>query len=376
LASSSIRVTYVLSNINKALAFEWIAEELSREKFALFFILLNPTHSVLESFLLQKGVPVLRVTYRGKKDLPKAIIQITRFLLREKIQVVHCHLFDACIAGLLAAKLAGVKKRIYTRHYATFHQVYFPRAVYYDKFISSLATHIVAISENVKEALLREGVNNWKIRIIHHGFQLNEFSQVPSHRVANLRAKYKLHDKGPVVGVISRYFELKGIQYIIPAFKKLLTSYPEAHLVLANATGDYTAIIKSFLAEIPEENYTEILFEEDITALYKLFDVFVHVPINANLEAFGQTYVEALAAGVPSVFTLSGVAPEFIVHKKNAWVVPFCDSESIFYGLKWLIFDKPLRESISRLGRESVIQKFQLEKMIEGLEYLYLRHKD
>ncbi|CAA9307481.1 MAG: Glycosyltransferase [uncultured Cytophagales bacterium] len=369
-------VTYILSNIHKALAFEWVAEELDRGRFGLSFVLLNPGDSVLETFLRGRGVDVLRVAYRGKKDLPAAIFRIVRFLRTRGTRVVHCHLFDACVAGLVAARLAGVKKRLYTRHYATFHQVYFPRAVYYDRFINAQATGIVAISGNVKGALRKEGVNPRKVHLVHHGFRLEAFGDVAAERTAGLRSKYGLAGKGPVVGVISRYFELKGIQYVVPAFRQLLARFPGAHLVLANATGDYAATIRALLSELPAGSYTEIRFEEDVAALYGLFDVFLHVPINEHLEAFGQTYVEALAAGVPSVFTLSGVAPEFIEDGRNALVVPFRDAAAIYEATSRLLEDAPLRQSIVAQGRADVQGRFSLHTMIHKLEELYQDEHD
>src|SRR5256885_4070776 len=42
----------------------------------------------------------------------------------------------------------------------------------------------------------------------------------------------------------------------------------------------------------------------------KLLDVFVHAPIAPQVEAFGQVYVEAMAAGVPSVITRAGIRSE------------------------------------------------------------------
>jgi glycosyltransferase involved in cell wall biosynthesis len=348
-----------------------VAEELDRKRFALSFVLLNPGDSVLETFLRGRGVDVLRIEYRGKKDLPGAILRIARFLRRRNVRVVHCHLFDACVAGLVAARLAGVKKRFYTRHYATFHQVYFPRAVHYDRFINAQATGIVAISRNVEVALRKEGVNCRKVHLVHHGIRLEEFGQVPAGRVAGLRAKYGLAGKGPVIGLISRYLELKGIQYVIPAFRQLLGRFPAAHLVLANATGDYAATIRALLSGLPPGTYTEIRFEEDVAALYGLFDVFLHVPINEHLEAFGQTYVEALAAGVPSVFTLSGVAPEFIEDGRNALVVPFCDAGAIYQATSHLLEDAPLRQAITARGRADVQERFSLPTMIYKLEELY-----
>ena len=105
--------------------------------------------------------------------------------------------------------------------------------------------------------------------------------------------------------------------------------------------------------------------------MYKLFDIYTHVPISKSAEAFGQTYVEALASGTPSVFTLSGIANEFIIDKQNALVVPYKNSEAIYCSWNELINDKEIRDRLIINGRNDVAQKFQLNQMITKLEELY-----
>ena len=122
---------------------------------------------------------------------------------------------------------------------------------------------------------------------------------------------------------------------------------------------------------IPEYSYTEIEFEEDNAALFKCFDVFVHVPINTKIEAFGQIYIEALAAGIPGIFTLSGVAAEFIQDKKNALVVNFNSSDEIYNAINELIHNNELRNRIIENGRKDIAQLFSLSLMIEKLEKIY-----
>lgn len=372
-----IKVIYIISNINKALAFEWIAESLDTQKFDLSFILLNPGDSVLEKYLKQHKILVQRVTYRGKKDFIPAFWKVFKILKTTKPKVIHCHLFDASLIGLLAGKILGVPKRIFTRHHASMHHVYFPRAVYYDRFINFLATDIIAITQNVKEILLQqEAVKPKKIQVIHHGFKLEEFlkSNIDKSRIQNLAKKYQAKNKFPVIGVIARQTHLKGIQFVIPAFEKLLKDYPQAHLILANAVGDYQEEVNKLLSNLPDNSYTSIPFEQDLFALFQLFDVYIHIPIDSHLEAFGQTYVEALAAGIPAVFTLSGVANEFIVHEKNALLVPYQDIEATYQAiLRYINMPKDLKEKIIKQGQEDVQKRFSLQKMIDQLSSLYVQ---
>src|SRR5690606_17105012 len=129
----------------------------------------------------------------------------------------------------LAARMSGIKKRIYTRHHSTFHHEYFPSAVKWDRLCNFLATDIVAISENVKTVLQKkEKVPLQKIHLIHHGFDLDSFLKPSSKSINTLKAQYlPTASKGKVIGVIGRYLHLKGHEYIIAAAENYLKKFPE-----------------------------------------------------------------------------------------------------------------------------------------------------
>ena len=371
---TKINLTIAVSGIHRAVSHEWTLQHLSQEKFNFSFILINSHDSEMEQFLIRHNVPYLLAQFRSKKDLPGAVWRILRFLRRQKTQVIHTHLFEANLAGLLAAWLAGIKRRIYTRHHSTIHHVYFPGYVKYDRWVNHLATDIVAVSSMVRDVLVaKEGVAARKVHLVPHGFRFEEFEGVQAERVERLHQKYGIGERKPVIGVISRYTGWKGVQHIIPAFKSLLTDYPGAVLVLANAQGDYAVEIRRHLASLKPEQFIEIDFEPDFIALYRLFTVFVHVPIDNHSEAFGQTYVEALLSGVPSVFTLSGIACEFIRHRNNAYVVDYNSPAQVYEGMKTLLVDDALRERLSAQGKADVLARFPLQLMLERFEKLYSR---
>jgi glycosyltransferase involved in cell wall biosynthesis len=368
-----ISVLYIISDIGKALAFEWIAAQLDKKQFRLSFVLLNPGDSELETYLRQRDIPVHRIRCRSKKDWPVAWWQLFRLLKSQRPDMVHCHLLQACILGLSAASAAGIRRRIYTRHHSDYHFRYFPKGVKWDKWCNRMATDIVAPSAAVKDILVRmEQVPEQKVRIIHHGFDLDYFRKVPEALRQQMQEKYNPGRQSPVIGVISRFTALKGIQYIIPAFKALLRDYPGALLLLFNARGDYAACLNAQLhAELPEGSYRTVAFEPELSGVYTLFDIFVQASSDTHIEAFGQTYVEALAAGVPSVFTLAGIAPDFVRDRQNALVVPFKDAEAIHKALQSILGDPQLQQTLTENGSRDVRALFSLEQMIRHTEQLY-----
>ncbi|MGL5892695.1 MAG: glycosyltransferase family 4 protein [Bacteroidia bacterium] len=370
-----LKIANIISLVHKANIFEWVAEELSPEKFSQVFILLHNEETEFERNLRQKGFTVYRVHYRNKKNMPAAVLKMMGILRKEKIQLVHTHLFDAGVGGQFAAWLCRIPKRIHTRHDATVNHDYYPNAVKYDKFTNRLATTVIAISASVKEILLNlEHVPEQKITIIHHGFKLQQFENVEQKDVQELSSHYFPNGKPfPVIGVISRYMHWKGVQFTIDAFAALKRDYPDAHLVLANAGGPYQQELHEKLKQISKESYTEIKFESRIFALYRLFDVFVHVPIDGRSEAFGQIYVEAMASGIPCVVTLSGIARDYIVNDVNACVVPFQNSAAITEAVKKLLGNPELCKKLTAQARKDVDPEFTVTRQIQALEALYLK---
>lgn len=366
------RVVYIISKIDKAIAFEWIINSELTKKYELEFILLNSKSGAsVEQYCFKNNIACKTIKLKSKKSYPRIILQLFWYFVRQRPSVVHTHLMDANLCGLTAAKLAFVKKRIYTRHHSTYHHEYFPKAVKWDLYSNWLATKIIAISTNVKNTLNDlEKRGSKKVVVIPHGFHLENFKTIDSEKQAILKQKYSISNNSFVVGVIARQTYWKGIQYIIPAFKEFLTLFPNAQLMLFNASGEYKAKIDKLLQTLPKNSYQSVVFEPDIEALYHIFDIYIHVPINKNIEAFGQTYIEALASGTPSIFTLSGIANDFVIHEENALVVPYMDSKAIFEAMKKLKSNPSLREKLAENGMNS-LTPFSFQYMIQKLIALY-----
>lgn len=369
-----INLTLIISGTRKVLFFNWLSEYLDKEKFNLSFILINDFKTETEEYLEEHGFKVYGIKSSGKKGLLSILFKIYKILKKEKTDIIHTHLFEASLMGLIAAKIYGVKKRIHTRHHSNYHHLYSKKGVIYDSLINYLSTDIVAISNVVKNILIKEGVNPSKICCINHGFKLDIYNDVNNESIDLIKKKYNIDEKKTIIGVVSRYTSEKGIQYIISAFKKFLKDYPDTMIILANALGSNAKKIKMQLKEIQDNNSVlEIEYEKDMPALYKCMNIFIHTPIGKEYEAFGQIYVEAMAAGIPCIVTLAGIAGEYVINRHNALVVDYCDSEEIYKAMKLYMTDNTLKQEIVENGVKSVYEKFQIEQMITRLENLYLK---
>tara|TARA_B100000315_G_C14542861_1_gene571796 strand:- start:758 stop:1678 length:921 start_codon:yes stop_codon:yes gene_type:complete len=301
----------------------------------------------------------------------KMIPHVLFILKKWKADVIHTHFVDANIIGLTAGMLGNIPKRIYTRHHNTYHHDYARKGVFLDRYSNILATDIISISRRVSDTLVkREGVPLSKIVRINHGFKPEPFVNPSPSDVELLKVRYSV-ESGRVIGVIARHIYWKGVKFIVKAFKELMSDYPDTILFLANARGDQASSIRSLLSSIPKSRYRLVPFEPNVGALYRLFHVYVHTPIDPDIEAFGQTYVEALMAGIPSVFTVSGIAHDFVEHERNALVVSYKNEHEICVAIRRILDEKDLGLHLSQQGRRDAITLFSLEKMVRQLLNTY-----
>lgn len=367
----STKVTYIISDVDKAVSFEWLSEAIKLKELKFSFILISQKPSHLHKYLKEAQINSKEFIYTSRLSIFLIFTRILFFFVFNRPDVVHTHLHMANILGLSAAWMIRIRKRMFTRHHAMIHYQEYPSGLKWDKWCNAIATDVIAISKNVKDILLRkDGVKVHKVHLIHHGFKLDQFHNVSASRVKKLADKYELQSANPVIGVIARYVEWKGIQFIIPAFQELLSQYPNAKLVLANASGPYQNEISALLSQIPNDRYIEIEFEMDVPSLYQLFDVYVHTPIDENVEAFGQTYIEALAAGIPSIFTLSGVGKEILVDQSNCLAVNFKSSKEIHSSLLKLLENNSLKLKLSNEGKKTS-EEFNFDKHVQSIDKLY-----
>lgn len=370
------KILVVVYNLERAREHEWFVSSMDPSKYEFHFALVRKPDSHLGRFLEAHQVKVHRMGYSGKSSIPALVFQLYRLIKSEKYDIVHTHLFESSLCGMLAAWLAGVPQRIVTRHHSDYHHVNSRLAVWCDRLINRLSTTIVAISKNVKNILVDwEGCDPKKVVLIPHGIELSSFGPeaVSDMRVSKIRREYDIPGGVFVVGVVSRFIDWKGLQFVIPAFRDFNRQFPRSLLVLANAQGPYEDSVNDLLESLPPESFRKITFEEDMGALYRAFDCFVHVPVSPTAEAFGQTYIEAMASQVPMVITISGIAHDFAKDGVNCLVVPHQDSTSITRALIKLHESGFDTEPMVKQAYELVCNDYGHLSKYKALDELYSR---
>ncbi|WP_031053917.1 glycosyltransferase, partial [Streptomyces sp. NRRL WC-3774] len=254
--------------------------------------------------LVADGVRVTHLGMAGNRDLA-ALPRLVRLIRRGHYDLVHTHLYRACVYGRLAARLAGVRAVVATEHSLGDSQMEGRRltpgvrALYLASERLGRAT--VAVSPTVADRLRRWGVPAPRISVVPNGIDLARFRFDPAQRLRT-RQRLGLPETAYVVGGIGRLTAAKRFDVLIHALAQLPDHYwlllvgggPEEHVLRRTAHAAGVADRVLFTGErpcVPDGSPGP-----DLPSLTAAMDLLASP---CPEEAFGLAVVEALAAGLP-----------------------------------------------------------------------------
>jgi glycosyltransferase involved in cell wall biosynthesis len=352
------KVLYVVSKVTDSTEYELLVKYWDRERHDLEFVLLNPVEDcAVQRSVRAAGFHCTTYPYHGRRDVGRTIARLMAHFRASRPDIINCNLLEASVLGLLAAWLTGIGKRTYTRHLAAHNHKYHPiKGVLYDRFCNLLSHRIIAISQCTREVLTQwEHVPARKVVLIYHGYDLSVPVVPDNLRIAELKQKYGIGQgaNGPVIGIISRPFALKGLDQTITALSGLLKRWPDANVYLFNwKPTPQSDHFDALLNELATKSVHRVYFEPDVVHLFHVFDVFIHVPEDKHAEAFGLVYTEAAMAGTPSVFTRSGIMHDVDpAQMAGLRIVPFKDADAIEKATAFWLENRPSAEERAAFAR-------------------------
>lgn len=258
--------------------------------------------------LVADGVRVTHLGMAGNRDLT-ALPRLVRHIRAGGYDLVHTHLYRACVYGRLAARLAGVRAVVATEHSLGDSQMEGRRltAGVRGLYLASerLGRATVAVSPTVAARLKRWGVPAPRIAVVPNGIDLPRFRFDPLQRL-HTRRRLGLPEEAYVVGGIGRLTAGKRFDTLIRALAELpencwvllVGGGPDEHLLRRTAREARVADRVLFTGERPY--VPDGSPGPDLPSLVSAMDLLVSP---SPEEAFGLAAVEALASGLPVLYS-------------------------------------------------------------------------
>ncbi len=232
---------------------------------------------------------------------------------------------------------------------------------------------IIANSRYTRELLVRGGVPEGKIHVIHPGTDPDWFT--PGPKPADLAERLGVEGKKVVLSV-GRLCPRKGQDRTIEAWPSVLRHVPDAVYLVAG-TGEDEGRLRRLCRELGVESSVRLLGEfpqEELPKLYRLADIFImasrQTPGTRDVEGFGIVFLEAGACGVPVVAGRCGGIPDAVEDGRTGMLVDGDSSERIAAALIELLSNEDQAAAMGAAGRQRVLERLTWDRSAEQIAEL------
>jgi glycosyltransferase involved in cell wall biosynthesis len=307
----------------------------------------------------------------------KTLLQIIKIFKRVKPDVVNLGTPKVSLLGLMAARILGVKKRIYTcRGFRFEHETGMKRKILIamEKITAACAHQVICISPSLKEYAVKENIfNKEKTYVINkgssNGLNLVDFSvdNIDLIKKKTFLKENNLEGKF-IFGFVGRLVEDKGIFDLLDVFVKLYELNKDLSLLILGSEITSTEAEKKSIEKY--RNHPAILFlgyQNEVPFYMSIFDVMV---LPSHREGFGNVYIQAAALGVACIgCNIIGVK-DAISHNFNGLLIQPRSQVELKSAMEKLYLQKDLAEQFGKNGLVWA-KNFDREIIWKGLDTIY-----
>ena len=211
------------------------------------------------------------------------------------------------------------------------------------------------LANRAKKSILRRK----DIRVIYNGIDEKVFTPTPkayARKLLDLPVNKKIL-LFSASGSIKN--PQKGGEYIIEAYNRLKSN--DDYLFI-NLGTDKPGHKKNWL-DVPYIND-----EKKLALYYSAADLFIYP---SQAEAFGLVITESMACHTPVIAFRNSAIPELLSHMRTGYLAENKNVEDFIQGIKTFINNDSMRKNAGVRGREIVLEKFTLDRMINQYIELY-----
>ena len=294
-------------------------------------------------------------------------LRLARLFRRTRTDVVHTRNAEAFFYGVLAAKLAGVRRVVHSEHGRVLPDT--RRRMAAQRLLLRFTDAAFAVSEQLRRDLVSHlGVCEGRFEVIYNGVDVARVAR--ADRASARRALGAAADE-LVVGSVGRLVPVKNYGLLVRAFARVAgaTARP-MRLVLIGDGPERASLAAAAEAHGVAARTALLGHREDVAELLVGLDAFVLPSVS---EGMSNTLLEAMAAGVPVVASDVGGNREIVADGRSGLLFASGDEAQLAAHLRGLLEDPGRRAQLGSAGHDRVVREFSMNAMIRNYEALYER---
>lgn len=285
------------------------------------------------------------------------------FVLKQiKPDMVHCQSIPMGVPGFLFKRLYKKPYIVWCHGFDVYNPWKFKKTI--SRIVLNSADAVIALTNHMKGMLQKSCSKN--ISIIPNSLNVEKF-RLASKGVNQERLRIEKEDG--IVLFVGTLNPVKGVKYLIEAFKEINLNVPKTRLLLVG-DGPERRNLEDIVNDngLQEKiNFIGRVGNDDVPKYMSIADVFVLPSLS---ESFGMVNLEAMACGLPIVATRVDGVPEVVKDGENGFLVEPGNPGQIAAKVIFLLKNDEAREKMGRVNKEKA-KEYSLEKIIEKIEKIY-----
>jgi len=377
LADSSpdrINVLYIIDQLRGIAGTErhllYLASLLNKERYNCYVCTFDGSDGSVDvpQAVKKAGVPILNL-HLSRIYSPVAIlkaIKLSKFIRKNKIDIVQTFHFKSDTFGTFVARLSGVRSLISSKR--DMGDLKSPRQIKLSKFVNRYINNYITVCDRVGERFHEiEGIPADATCTIYNGVDFSRFDL--NKNTIKSRKDVGLEDSDFVVGTTAIFRPEKAYHILFEAIEKLIPKIDNLK-VLIMGYGPRHKYFVEYCSKGPLKDVVHFMGRvSDVDNYLPLLDVFCLVP-NSN-EGFSNAIIEAMAMERPIIATDIGGNAEAVLDNETGFIIPPNNSDELVERIMMLYEDADKRRAMGKKAGLRCREVFSLDAMIRRHESLY-----
>ena len=194
--------------------------------------------------------------------------------------------------------------------------------------------------------------------------------------MAGYRAQFGIPAQAIVVGIMGRLVREKGFYEFFEAARRVLDSHPDTWFMVVGdlLPSDYDGKrdeLKEHIRALGVEHRTVFTgMVDDPAPPLNAMDIFC---LPSYREGMPISLMEAMSMALPCIATDIRGCREEVVNGETGFLVPVKEVEPLAERMRVLVEDRTLRDKLGRAGRQRVLDKFDIRRVVEHQLDIYRR---
>lgn len=348
-----------------------LVNRLDRRRFRPYIVSIHPADDPARK-MLKDDVELIELGDRAYDSDFGLAFRLFSVFRKYRVDVVHSHNWPTFLHTCLSGRMAGVPVVVHGEHGRdtdTPDMGWKRRLVW--RVLRKQVDQFMTVSENIREELVgTRRVPYWKVEFVPNGVDVNSYGRMSGRD--NTRLELGIPAEAKVLGTVGWLREVKDHENLLRSFQEIEKIFPGSRLVVVGQSPSPGRL--RMLTDLRDslclrEKAIFLGGRTDIPDLLAAFDVYVN---NSIYEGMSNTILEAMAAGLPVVATKVGGTPAILEDGGTGILIPPRDPQALAGAVQILFEQASKREEYGRRGREFVLRKHSMARMVERNETCYL----